>query len=160
MMPRICFTSTSNFVSFFKHEMTPEILSRELATWLWARIVQDRLDRICYENAHHHIRKQAKIHLPSDCRPIDVLERPEQYGVKNQLISLPPEYMGHLERLLEEHTPPDLFRFASDDVTTIGTRALAMISVDERPLKASTGWWYFRYILNLFEGGVVTADMS
>ncbi|TEB18294.1 hypothetical protein FA13DRAFT_1649378, partial [Coprinellus micaceus] len=46
-----------------------------LSCWVWAQIVQVRLDEHRKANAYHVVRKQAKILLPSSARRIDMYRR-------------------------------------------------------------------------------------
>jgi hypothetical protein len=76
-----------------------------LARWLWAAIVQKRLDELVRESEElvkeselHKIRKQKKILLPSGARRIGMYRFPEKHGCSaNLLIPIP---RADIDRLL------------------------------------------------------------
>jgi hypothetical protein len=113
--------------------------------------VQQRLDQYRYENLRHRIRKQKKINLPSNCRPIDILEHPERFdGLADQLITIPEDHMPLLDAAIQQYTPAHLFLFAPAQVTAQFESCLTMLgNVD---LKAGAGWFWFHTILNVYMG--------
>ncbi|EAU82186.2 hypothetical protein CC1G_10588 [Coprinopsis cinerea okayama7 len=57
-----------------------------VARWVWAQIVQAKLDALMIENASHRIRGQRNILLPSDARREDLYNHPEEYGGEKGLL--------------------------------------------------------------------------
>jgi hypothetical protein len=82
-----------------------DINSRDLAAWIWGRVVQQRLDQHVYETNTHRIRKQKHTHLPSGGSRNDFYDFPEQYGMQNLLIQVEET---DIDRLLDEHQPSTL----------------------------------------------------
>ena len=86
---------------------------RDIASWLWGKIVQTKLDEIVQENRLHRVRKQQNILLPSGGRRIDFYNYPENYGGKNRLIPIAPNI---IEELVVQYDKPDLLLFGSDEI--------------------------------------------
>ncbi|KAF8532126.1 hypothetical protein JB92DRAFT_3262896 [Gautieria morchelliformis] len=82
------------------------------AVWLWAQVVQDRLNHLRDENAVHKVHKQARVILPTGGRIEDFYNNPEKWGGKEMLVPVDEEV---IERLLLEHTPQRLFQFGTDE---------------------------------------------
>jgi hypothetical protein len=80
--------------------------------WIWAQVVQARLNQYVYEINSHKVRKQKNTHLPSGGSHNDFYDFPEEYGMQDLLI---PVDQDSIDRLIEEHQPPHLFQFASDE---------------------------------------------
>ncbi|EAU89702.2 hypothetical protein CC1G_07427 [Coprinopsis cinerea okayama7 len=116
-----------------------------LARWIWARIVQARLDQLLLEHQTHRIRGQRRTLLPTDARRIDLFTDPETYGGYNQLIQVPSE---DIDRLLSEYDRPDLFQFVSDDMEILFTDLHK--SIGSPIFTAATGWETFRCMLTAY----------
>ena len=115
---------------------------RDLAIWIWAQVIQARLDQYVYESNSHKVWKQKKTHLPSSGSHNDFYDFPEEYGMKDLLI---PVDEAAIDMLIEEHQPPGLFQFASDEGEI---RAREIYSSLHRPqLDVFTAWAVFRDML-------------
>ncbi|KAF8512925.1 hypothetical protein JB92DRAFT_3168856 [Gautieria morchelliformis] len=86
------------------------------AIWLWAQVVQDRLNHVRDENAVHKVRKQARVILPTRGQIEDFYNNPEKWGGKEMLVPVDEDV---IERLLLEHTPQRLFQFSTDEGNTL-----------------------------------------
>ncbi|TFK24772.1 hypothetical protein FA15DRAFT_704312 [Coprinopsis marcescibilis] len=115
-----------------------------LARWVWAEIVQARLDALLEENKYHRIRKQKKILLPSGARRIDLFESPEEYGGKNMLIPVP---AADLDLLAAEYDDPALFRFGTEEEVALYTMLYQAIGAPE--FVPANGWAIFTEMVSL-----------
>ncbi|EPQ49861.1 hypothetical protein GLOTRDRAFT_51480 [Gloeophyllum trabeum ATCC 11539] len=118
-----------------------------IALWLWAKIVQVRLDRVRYEQNTHHIRKQRKVRLPTGGKPQDFYDHPEDYGGRKQLIQIPD--MSLVDRLLAEYTPEKLFQFGSDETVALAEQLFEAIGCPA--LSASQGWAVFKAMISVLD---------
>lgn len=105
-------------------------------------MVQTRLDEYVYETNAHKVRAQKGTHLPSGGSHNDFYDFPEQYGLKNLLISVDEE---SVDNLLEEYTPLDLFKFTSEDIDHLASTAYS--SLGKPLLNVFTAWHVFHAIL-------------
>ena len=80
--------------------------------WIWAQVVQTHLDKYVYKINLHKVWKQKNTHLPSGGSHNDFNDFPEEYGMWDHLI---PVDEGSIDRLIEEHQPPLMFQFTSDE---------------------------------------------
>ncbi|KAJ7439477.1 hypothetical protein FB451DRAFT_1301899 [Mycena latifolia] len=91
-------------------------IHKGVALWLWAKIVQLRLDNIKRENARHHVRYQRGKLLPTGGRIGEFYSHPEKWGGRDQLV---PVDIAVVDRLIEQYTPPDLFQFGTDEMVAL-----------------------------------------
>ncbi|KAJ2912735.1 hypothetical protein MD484_g7671, partial [Candolleomyces efflorescens] len=115
-----------------------------LSQWIWATIVQEKLDELRIENQLHVIRKQPKILLPSNARRIDLYTNPTQHNGEDKLIPVPQE---DIDRLLGEMDDPHLFQFGSDSMVDIFKDLHHAIGSPE--FVALNGWSIFREMIVL-----------
>lgn len=106
--------------------------------WLWAKVVQNRLDQIVQENHLHRVRKQTKSLLPTGGRHINFFKRPEDWGGRNQLIKIPSD---DIDKLLAEYDHPELFQFGTDGMVALCERLFA--AVGSPTMSANNGWIVF-----------------
>ena len=125
------------------------IINRGISLWLWAKVVQNRLDDFMHTSATYRIRKQPKIHLPSGGRPIDFYEQPEKYGGKDMLIRIPDPTA--IDRLIAEHTQPDIFQFGSDEIVDLAQRLYTAVHQPE--VSAKNAWAIFKAMINVYNLG-------
>ena len=118
--------------------------SRDLAAWIWGRVVQQRLDQHVYETNAHRIRKQKNTHLPSGGSRNDFYDFPEQYGMQNLLI---PVDEADIDHLLDKHRPPTLFQFASDQGEIVAEELYVRLGKPQ--LDVSSAWTIFRHMLDI-----------
>jgi hypothetical protein len=113
-----------------------------LAVWLWARVVQGRLDCLLNENAVHRIRKQKKVLLLTGGRIEDFYNNPEAWGGKDMLISVDQDDVNRLlNRLLTEHTPQRLFQFGTDESDALATELFRQLGSPELDVKNTWRVW-------------------
>lgn len=125
--------------------LTPTIY-RQIARWLWAEIVQLKLDELLKESQTHRVRYQKKINLPSGGRRIDFYERPERYHGKNELIEVPAE---KVDAILEVHDKPELLSFGSPNGIAF---CLGLYRACGSPkLSAMTGWLTFSAMVDVID---------
>jgi len=118
-----------------------------ISSWLWGKLVQEKLDDILYENQIHRIRKQRGILLPSGARRIDLYTKGEQYGyrIKNRLIEVDKETVGEL---LQKYDKPELLMFGTpENVVLCGNiyNAIGCPSLHPR-----IGWKIFIAMVNYY----------
>jgi len=128
----------SHVAGFLKNDP----LHADLATWIWGRVVQQRLDRHVYETNAHKIRKQKNTHLPSGGSRNDFCDFPEEYGMKNLLI---PVDEADIDQLLDEHRPRALFQFSSDHGEVVAQELYVRLGSPH--LDVSSAWDVFRGML-------------
>ncbi|KZT53195.1 hypothetical protein CALCODRAFT_413449, partial [Calocera cornea HHB12733] len=92
------------------------VLEYSVARWLWARLVQQELDKYAMERNSARIRRQARVHLPTGDTPNEFWYHPDCWSMENCLIPVAEE---HIEQLLRENTPPGLFQFVSDEMELV-----------------------------------------
>ncbi|KAJ3502730.1 hypothetical protein NMY22_g18492 [Coprinellus aureogranulatus] len=115
-----------------------------LSLWVWAMVVQDKLDSLLIENRYHKIRGQQKTLLPSNARRIDLYDCPGNYDALDCKKDVPEE---EIDRLLAEWDDPSLFRFGSEASVSVYNDLYRAIG-SPKPL-ASMGWFIFYSMLNL-----------
>ncbi len=115
-----------------------------MARWLWAQIVQLRLDKILAESQTHRVRKQPGRLLPTGGRRRDFYTRPEDWGGENLLISVPVE---DIDNLLEEFDKPELLQFGSDSMVNLCESIYR--AVGSPKLEAKSGWIIFTSMINM-----------
>lgn len=116
--------------------------TRELAIWIWARVVQACLNQYVYETNSHKVRKQRNTHLPTGGSHNDFYDFPEQYGMKDLLIPVDEDSVDHL---IKEYQPPHLFQFASDEGEALAQELYSRLG--EPQLNVITAWKVFADML-------------
>ncbi|KAJ3523600.1 hypothetical protein NMY22_g11368 [Coprinellus aureogranulatus] len=114
-----------------------------LARWVWAQIVQARLDDHMRSNAYHTVRKQVKILLPSGARRVDMYKTPEDFGGEDLKIPVPTE---DIDRLLAQYDKPHLTQFGSDNEVTLFKDLHA--SIGSPKFVARNGWSIFKGMMS------------
>ncbi|KAF7293373.1 hypothetical protein MIND_01114100 [Mycena indigotica] len=117
---------------------------QEIAVFVWGMAVQRRLDEYKRENALHRVRKQKNVLLPTGGRHKDFYEHPERWGGKDQLI---PVDMAIVNKLIEEHTPPDLYQFTSNAAMEALCQALYS-AVQQPEVSSRNAWAVFTAMVN------------
>ncbi|KAF7293193.1 hypothetical protein HMN09_01197300 [Mycena chlorophos] len=121
-----------------------DTLHQDFARWVWAKAVQHRLDKHVRENGRHHIRTQKKSRLPTGGRIKDFYEHPDRYGGRAQLIQVD---LGLVDRLIEEHTPSDLFQFASTPEMEL-VCGLTYAAIGSPEISSLNAWPVFTAMVN------------
>ncbi|KZT50872.1 hypothetical protein CALCODRAFT_423369, partial [Calocera cornea HHB12733] len=93
------------------HEAVP--IEYSVSRWLWARLVQQELDKYVSERNACRIRRQRRVHLPTGDSPDEFWFHPEEWDMEDCLIAVPPEYT---DQLIAEFSPQGLFQFVSDEM--------------------------------------------
>jgi len=70
--------------------------------WIWAQVVQTRLDKYVLRDQLAQVRKQKNTHLPSGGSHNDFYDFPEEYACGTFLFL----WWSSIDRLIEEHQPP------------------------------------------------------
>ena len=112
--------------------------TRGVALWLWAKIVQLRLDNIKRENSRHHVRFQKNRLLPTGGTHGNFYRHPERWGGRDQLV---PVDLTVVDSLIEKHMPPRLFQFGTDEMVALCESLYAGIGSPE--VSAVNGWAVF-----------------
>ncbi|KAJ2923158.1 hypothetical protein H1R20_g13935, partial [Candolleomyces eurysporus] len=115
-----------------------------LSWWLWASIVQQKLNELRIENQVHTIRHQPKILLPSDARRIDLYRDPGRYNGEDKLIPVPAE---DIDRLLADMDDPLLFQFGNDEA--VGLFRDLHHAIGSPKFVAIDSWAIFRDMIDL-----------
>ncbi|KAJ3506413.1 hypothetical protein NLJ89_g6882 [Agrocybe chaxingu] len=117
-----------------------------VSRWLWALIVQLRLNRIVHESQTHRVRYQKKVLLPSGGRREDFYKQPWKWGGEDQLIKVPTE---DVDRLLDEFDDPASIQFGTDEMVT--TCEKAFIAIGSPNLSAKVGWKVFKEMIDYLD---------
>ncbi|KAJ6470227.1 hypothetical protein C8R47DRAFT_988782, partial [Mycena vitilis] len=113
-------------------------IHKGVALWLWAKVTQSRLDGIRRENFRHHVRKQKGKLLPTGGRIGEFYTRPDKWGGRDQLVSVD---LTVIDALIEEHSPPRLFQFGTDEMVDLCKGLYKAIGSPE--VSARNGWAVF-----------------
>ncbi|KAF5331244.1 hypothetical protein D9611_013141 [Ephemerocybe angulata] len=124
-----------------------------LGRWLWAQIVQVRLDEYLETSAYHIVRKQKDILLPSGARRIDIYQSPEEFDGEDLLIPIPAE---DIDRLLAQYDKPYLTQFGSDEEVALFQDIY--ISIGSPKLVAREGWSIFKRMVGTYCARFVEDD--
>ncbi|KAF8504932.1 hypothetical protein JB92DRAFT_3145648 [Gautieria morchelliformis] len=109
---------------------------RMMGIWLWARVVQSRLDNARQLNGVHRVRRQDHVLLPTGGRVEDFYNNPEKYGGEDMLI---PVDEDTISRLLTEHVPERLFQFGTDESHALATELFTQVG---SPVLTSLNAWH------------------
>ena len=112
--------------------------------WIWAQVVQIYLDQYVYEINSHKVWKQKNTHLPSSGSHSNFYDCPKQYGMQNLLI---PVDQGSIDHLIEEHQPPHMFQFASDEAEALAQELY--VHLHKPQLSVLNAWKIFSDMLAL-----------
>jgi hypothetical protein len=118
------------------------VLNRELARFIWARVVQNALNVQKAEDAKHQIRTQSKRLLPSGGQPQQFYDHPEDWNGAQCLIPIP---QAQIDLVIQEYVPSNLFQFCSVNVHEAATATLDLIG--NPVLVPAIGWNVFSEIL-------------
>ncbi|GJJ14738.1 hypothetical protein Clacol_009005 [Clathrus columnatus] len=122
---------------------------RELATWLWARLVQTRLDRLRERQAHHQIRLQRKVLLPTGGTPYNFYHAPWRYQGENMLIKIPESQMSEFDEVCEENAAEKFLQFGDDESVLLFEALYTDLRAPK--LTLTTTWIVWRGVVDLFE---------
>jgi hypothetical protein len=120
--------------------------SSSVARFLWAKIVQNRLNKHERAHANHKIHKQKGRLLPTGGRPSQFYDNPEQWGGSPCLIPIPKE---DIARLVAQYVPHDLFVFCDPQIHDVATDALSNLGNPQ--LRPENGWDIFAHMIPLVE---------
>ncbi|KAF8479958.1 hypothetical protein JB92DRAFT_3133308 [Gautieria morchelliformis] len=109
-----------------------------IAIWLWAQVVQDRLNHVRDENAVHKVQKQARVILPTRGRIKDFSNNPEKWGGKEMLVQVDEDV---IECLLLEPTPQWLFQFATDEGNTLAQALFEQLGHPKVDIRNASATW-------------------
>ena len=119
--------------------------NRGLARWVWAQIVQARLDNHVIENGLHRVRKQKKTLLPSGGRRIDMYQSPERFGGEDLIIDIPEE---DIDRLLAEYDNHRLTQFGTD--AEVALYSDLHVAIGAPAFVTRDGWRIFSQMVELY----------
>ncbi|KIY47705.1 hypothetical protein FISHEDRAFT_44855, partial [Fistulina hepatica ATCC 64428] len=119
-----------------------------IACWIWAKIVQAKLDEIVAQNRVHRVRYQKKSLLPTGGRHIDFYNQPERWGGHNMLVPVPRDV---LDDLYSKYARPDLMSFVPNAWEVFCRNAYEQIGSPD--LLAKEGWNIFTSIIALVNAG-------
>jgi hypothetical protein len=124
---------------------------RGVARWLWAKVVQRRLDTIVRESRFHwhRVRKQKDSLLPTGGRHIDFYEKPHNWGGEDQLIEIP---RAELDRLIADHASPEVLQFGSDEMVKMCEGLFEAVGSPE--VGSANGWEVFTAMMEIFASGI------
>jgi hypothetical protein len=135
--------STSTFFPWW-FGWRPLTWSRSVARFLWAKIVQNRLNEHERTHANHRIRKQRGRLLPTGGRPSQFYDNPEQWGGSPCLIPIPKE---DIARLVAQYVPHNLFVFCDPAIHNAATDVLSNLGNPQ--LGPENGWDIFAHMVPL-----------
>ncbi|KAJ7061419.1 hypothetical protein C8F01DRAFT_1369564 [Mycena amicta] len=123
---------------------TLQIHNQDFAVYVWGKAVQHRLDEHKRENDYHRVRRQKNSCLPTGGRHKDFYEQPHKWGGIDQLI---PVDMQLVDRLIDEHTPADLFQFASSAMME-AVCEVAYNTIGAPEVSSHNAWHVFAAMIN------------
>jgi len=125
-------------------------LHEGIALWLWAKIAQERLDQHCYEVGVHKIKKQPKSRMPTGGRVNDFYYNPRKWGGREQKIEIPESELPFIDELIEKYSDPALFRFGSEETTSLAQSLFEEIGSPR--VSAKDGWLIFSSMMGAHYG--------
>ncbi|CAG8511907.1 3469_t:CDS:2 [Acaulospora colombiana] len=124
-----------------------------VARFIWAKVVQNVLDRYAEEQANHKIRYQEESNLPTGGRPEQFYKHPERWAGVPCLIPVTPEVIADL---VQQYVPENIFHFCPPDMHHAATSAL--LQLGNPTLMSDNAWDVFEAILPVVEGRLSTID--
>ncbi|KAG8820853.1 hypothetical protein FRB91_006307 [Serendipita sp. 411] len=125
-------------------------LHQAVGKFVWAKIVQTKLDQAVEEHSNHKIRKQKERNLPSGNCPKKFYMYPEEYGGTNWLIHIPED---DINLLVAKYVPEDLFFFCDNIIHHAATAAL--VEIGAPTLTPQNGWEIFSTILPIVSTSMI-----
>ncbi|KAF8508002.1 hypothetical protein JB92DRAFT_3098153 [Gautieria morchelliformis] len=113
---------------------------RMMGVWLWARVVESRLDNARQLNGVHRVRRQDHVLLPTGGHVEDFYNNPEKYDEDT------------ISRLLAEHIPQRLFQFGTDESHALATELFTQVG--SPALTSLNAWEVWRAMMAKLPGGL------
>lgn len=135
------------YVYVLIHSILLYLFCRELGTWLWAKVVQTRLDRARERQKVHRIRIQRRIFLPSGGTSYEFYHSPRKFHGTNMLIKVPD--MSIIDDLLQEFAADEHLCFG--DKTAIALFEALFIEVGSPKLSLRNTWAVWRRMMDLLD---------
>ncbi|KAF9033382.1 hypothetical protein BJ165DRAFT_1598800 [Panaeolus papilionaceus] len=117
---------------------------RDVALWVWSKVVQDILDRYLIFQQNHRIRFQKNSLLPTGGQPINFFEHPERWNGTNLLVEVPNSQIEEFQKVYDK---PEALKFGNQAIRDFCEQRYAAIGAPE--LKSYTAWVIFATMLGL-----------
>ncbi|GJJ16213.1 hypothetical protein Clacol_010509 [Clathrus columnatus] len=116
-----------------------EVPVGELGRWLWAKVVQARLNHVREQQIFHRVRLQRKVLLPTGGTPHDFYTNPEKFRGTNLLIKI--QDMTMVDLLLEEHSSERFLQFGDEKSVPLFEELYTRVGKPELRLRDTWNVW-------------------